>query len=217
MNKAPILITSNLNKNFGNQPVLENINFEVKKGEKIALIGENGTGKTTLIKIISGLLKPTSGIVQIDECDMHNNNIEKPAIGICIDELMLDQRLSVFENLEFYAKLMPIKNPTNEIGKLLEIFACNHIVNAQIDLLSSGMQQRINLIRSLLNIKEQKILLLDEPTKNLDHNSKKTLMNKIFCKDDLTIIVATHDIDNISSWASKIIEIKNNKIEIKEI
>ena len=217
MHKSPILIANNLTKSFGRQAVLENISFEVQKGEKIALIGENGTGKTTLIKIIAGLLKPTAGSVHINECNMHNNNIQKPAIGICLDKLMFDQRLTVFENLEFYANLMSINNTATEINQLLELFSCNHIINAQISLLSSGMQQRINLIRSLLNIKKQKILLLDEPTQNLDKNSKKTLTDKIFCKDDFTMIVATHDIDNIDSWASKIIEIQNNQIEIKEI
>ncbi|MBR74146.1 MAG: hypothetical protein CL872_04340 [Dehalococcoidaceae bacterium] len=217
MHESPILSVSNLTKSFGRQTILEDINFEIIAGEKIALIGENGTGKTTLIKLISGLLKPTSGIVKILDHDMHDNNIEKPIIGICLDELMLDQRLTVFENLEFYSKLMSTNNPTGEINKLFEIFDCKNIIDAQINLLSSGMRQRINLIRALLNIKNQNLLLLDEPTKNLDYNSKNILAQNILCKQDYTIIVATHDIDNIASWASKIIEIKNNKIVIKEI
>ncbi len=217
MHESPILSVSNLTKSFGRQTILEDINFEIIAGEKIALIGENGTGKTTLIKLISGLLKPTSGIVKILDHDMHDNNIEKPIIGICLDELMLDQRLTVFENLEFYSKLMSTNNPTGEINKLFEIFDCKKIIDAQINLLSSGMRQRINLIRALLNIKNQNLLLLDEPTKNLDYNSKNILAQNILCKQDYTIIVATHDIDNIASWASKIIEIKNNKIVIKEI
>ena len=155
--------------------------------------------------------------MKILDHDMHDNNIEKPIIGICLDELMLDQRLTVFENLEFYSKLMSTNNPTSEINKLFEIFDCKNIIDAQINLLSSGMRQRINLIRALLNIKNQNLLLLDEPTKNLDYNSKNILAQNILCKQDYTIIVATHDIDNIASWASKIIEIKNNKIVIKEI
>ena len=155
MHESPILSVSNLTKSFGRQTILEDINFEIIAGEKIALIGENGTGKTTLIKLISGLLKPTSGIVKILDHDMHDNNIEKPIIGICLDELMLDQRLTVFENLEFYSKLMSTNNPTGEIIKLFEIFDCKNIIDAQINLLSSGMRQRINLIRALLNIKNQ--------------------------------------------------------------
>ena len=217
MRKSSLINVSGLSKSFVGQNVLDNISFEIKQGDKVALIGNNGTGKTTLIKLIAGLITPNSGIVKINECNMHNNNIEKPILGICLDESMLDHRLTVIENLEFYSKLMSIKDPLNEINQMLEMFDCKNIVNAQIKLLSSGMRQRVSLIRALLNFKNHKLLLLDEPTKNLDYNSKNILTNEILCVKDSTIISATHDIDNINKWATKIIEIKNNLIKVEEI
>ena len=217
MRKSSLINVSGLSKSFAGQNVLDNISFEIKQGDKVALIGNNGTGKTTLIKLIAGLITPNSGIVKIDECNMHNSNIEKPILSICLDESMLDHRLTVIENLEFYSKLMSIKDPLNEINQMLEMFGCKNIVNAQIKLLSSGMRQRVSLIRALLNFKNHKLLLLDEPTKNLDYNSKNILTNEILCMKDSTIISATHDIDNINQWATKIIEIKNNLIKVEEI
>jgi len=112
---------------------------------------------------------------------------------------------------------MSMQDPLNEINQMLEMFGCKNIVNAQIKLLSSGMRQRVSLIRALLNFKNHKLLLLDEPTKNLDYNSKNILTNEILCMKDSTIISATHDIDNINQWATKIIEIKNNLIKVEEI
>ena len=95
----PIIDVKNLSKSFSTGMVFHDINFHIQQQQRIALIGENGSGKTTLLKILAGIIKPTAGSVLFKTIDMHNMNLRKPFFGISIDESMLDNRMTVIDNL----------------------------------------------------------------------------------------------------------------------
>jgi ABC-type multidrug transport system ATPase subunit len=217
LSHQPIIDVKNLSKSFSTGMVFKGINFHIQQQQRIALIGENGSGKTTLLKILAGIIKPTAGSVLFKTIDMHNMNLRKPFFGISIDEPMLDKRMTVIDNLNLYCKLMDYLQYSEDIGNLMHQFQVTHVKNIKLDVLSRGMQQRISLIRALLNQTNQDLLILDEPSKNLDVVSKKILMEKVLQNTDSTLIVATHDVDNISKWASHIYEIKDGNIYIRKV
>ena len=210
----PIIDVKNLSKSFSTGMVFHDINFHIQQQQRIALIGENGSGKTTLLKILAGIIKPTAGSVLFKTIDMHNMNLRKPFFGISIDESMLDNRMTVIDNLNLYCQLMDYFQYSEDIVNLMHQFQVAHVKNMKLNILSRGMQQRISLIRALLNQTNQDLLILDEPSKNLDVASKKILMEKVLQNANSTMIVATHDLDNISNWASHIYEIKNGNISM---
>ena len=213
----PIIDVKNLSKSFSTGMVFHDINFHIQQQQRIALIGENGSGKTTLLKILAGIIKPTAGSVLFKTIDMHNMNLRKPFFGISIDESMLDNRMTVIDNLNLYCQLMDYFQYSEDIVNLMHQFQVAHVKNMKLNILSRGMQQRISLIRALLNQTNQDLLILDEPSKNLDVASKKILMEKVLQNANSTMIVATHDVDNISNWASHIYEIKNGNISMRKV
>lgn len=213
----PIIDVKNLSKSFSTGMVFHDINFHIQQQQRIALIGENGSGKTTLLKILAGIIKPTAGSVLFKTIDMHNMNLRKPFFGISIDESMLDNRMTVIDNLNLYCQLMDYFQYSEDIVNLMHQFQVAHVKNMKLNILSRGMQQRISLIRALLNQTNQDLLILDEPSKNLDVASKKILMEKVLQNANSTMIVATHDLDNISNWASHIYEIKNGNISMRKV
>ena len=213
----PIIDVKNLSKAFSTGMVFHDINFHIQQQQRIALIGENGSGKTTLLKILAGIIKPTAGSVLFKTIDMHNMNLRKPFFGISIDESMLDNRMTVIDNLNLYCQLMDYFQYSEDIVNLMHQFQVAHVKNMKLNILSRGMQQRISLIRALLNQTNQDLLILDEPSKNLDVASKKILMEKVLQNANSTMIVATHDLDNISNWASHIYEIKNGNISMRKV
>ncbi|MDG1990729.1 MAG: ABC transporter ATP-binding protein [Dehalococcoidia bacterium] len=212
-----VINVKNLGKSFNTGMVFHDINFHIQQQQRIALIGENGSGKTTLLKILAGIIKPTEGSVFFNAIDMHNMNLRKPFFGISIDESMLDNRLTVIDNLNLYCQLMNYPQYSIDISNLMQQFQVTHVKNIQLSVLSKGIQQRISLIRALLNQTKQNLLILDEPSKNLDVKSKKILMEKVLQNTDSTLIVATHDVENIYKWASHIYELKHGNVYIRKV
>jgi|TARA_B110000263_G_C15277632_1_gene496634 ABC-type multidrug transport system ATPase subunit len=211
LNKNNIISINNLYKSFSGQNVLRDINFNIQSNEKLALIGSNGSGKTTLLKIISGILQPSSGTVFYDNINIHIPSSKKPSIGAAFNESMLDERMTVMENLQFYQSMISGDNDSTEISLLLKTFNIKNLNNVLIKNLSKGMKQRAVLIRALLNQENQSLLLLDEPSNNLDIDAKEILLKNVLQNTKKTIIAATHDIQNINRWATSVIELKNGR------
>ena len=136
---------------------------------------------------------------------------KKPSIGAAFNESMLDERMTVMENLQFYQSMISGDNDSTEISLLLKTFNIKNLNNVLIKNLSKGMKQRAVLIRALLNQENQSLLLLDEPSNNLDIDAKEILLKNVLQNTKKTIIAATHDIQNINRWATSVIELKNGR------
>ncbi len=217
-----MLVISNLKKVYGNKVktiALDNINLKIKKGEFIAVIGESGCGKTTLLNLIAGLDYPTSGKIKIDGIEITTLNNQELAtlrsdkIGIVFQFFNLIPILTSSENIEL--AMMIAKKTENDqqtrAKELLKMIGLADKANSKPNELSGGEQQRVAIARALAN--DTKLILMDEPTGNLDSKISKDLM-KYICnlhKEGKTIIMATHD-QTLTKDADRIITMQDGRI-----
>lgn len=198
-----VIELKNVKKSFGNKLVFDNLNLEIKKGEILAIVGESGKGKTTLLNIIGLIEKADSGDIII-------NNKKNPSInkkdGIKIlreDITFLFQNFALIDekdvkyNLQIALRYVnKSRKEKNElIKKALKEVRLEHYLDNKIYQLSGGEQQRVAIARALL--KPSKIILADEPTGSLDEKNKEIILDLLFKLRELgkTIIVVTHDMD----------------------
>ncbi|RMF91785.1 MAG: heme ABC exporter ATP-binding protein CcmA [Methanobacteriota archaeon] len=159
----------NLTKSFNRLTALDGVSLHVKRGESFALLGPNGAGKTTLVRILSTLLRPTSGTVAIDGIDILEDPVEaKKRIGVVSHNPFLYDELTALENLRFYGELYDCEP---EITALLKEVNLEDRARDLVGTYSRGMKQRLSIARALLH--DPPILILDEPTSGLDMTSRK--------------------------------------------
>ena len=191
-----IIEIKNLNKSFGEVKAVQDLSFNVRRGELFAFLGVNGAGKSTTISIMCGQLLKDSGSVIIDNCDLDENiDTIKSELGVVFQNSVLDKALSVYDNLETRAALYGIvgekfKQKLNELAEKLEF---KDLLKRTVGKLSGGQRRRIDIARALLH--EPKILILDEPTTGLDPQTRSLLWNFIenLRKDSkMTVFLATH-------------------------
>ena len=199
--------------------ILKNINLKIKKGEFVGFIGESGTGKTTLVDLILGLLSPTKGEIKIDEVDIsHNLKSWQSMIGYVPQDVFLaddtikkniafgiDEKNINHDHINYAIKTSQLSNVINNIENNL-----NAIVGEKGIKLSGGQKQRIGIARALY--KKPKILVLDEATSSLDINTEQEIMKSInLLTGSLTIIIISHRYSTLAG-CNKIFQIKNNNI-----
>ena len=177
MNTRKNLISArNLIKKYGEKIAVDDISFDVYSGEIFGFLGPNGAGKTTTIKIIVGLLQPTSGFVRISSYDIQKNPIQAKVIsGYVPDEPTLYHKLSARELLRFVGDLYGLERLQIErrIEELLHIFDLTEVGDDTFDSYSHGMQQKTALAAALVH--DPQLLVLDEPTVGLDPKSARLI------------------------------------------
>ncbi|MBD5514385.1 MAG: ABC transporter ATP-binding protein [Lachnospiraceae bacterium] len=205
------IMIANVSHRFGDKEVLKNISLSVKKGEIIGLLGPSGAGKTTLIKIITGQLVPTSGSVELTGCDMRNPG---PAIyrriGMMMDDCGLYERLSCYDNLRLYADLYRIGH--DRIGEVLKWVGLYEDRKCPAQKLSKGMRGRLMLARAVLHRPE--FLFLDEPTSGLDPATTGHIHELIFgmCKEGTTVFLTTHNMTEAEKLCKHVALLHEGKI-----
>lgn len=191
-----IIETKNLTKKFKDFRAVDNVSFEVKKGEIFGLLGPNGAGKSTTIRLLSTLTRPSSGTVKIGGHDVVKDDDKvRELVGLVSEKMIMYERLTAKENLWFFGKLYDIPNDilNKRIDELLEMVQLSKWKNSVTGTFSTGMQQRMNVIRALLNTPQ--VLFLDEPTLGLDPQSSvevREFIRKINKESGTTIILTTH-------------------------
>ena len=158
-----------ISKTYNNIEVLKNINFSVKKGEILGLLGVNGAGKSTIMKIICSYVKPNSGKVKICEKDIETHTkLTKSKIGYLSEKNPLYEEMYVNEFLIFISKFYKEKN--KNLNTVLENTNLKNIKNKKIKILSAGQRKRVGIAQAILH--DPDVLILDEPTATLDPNQK---------------------------------------------
>lgn len=216
-----MLKIKNLNKSYGNEKVLENINFEVKSGEICVLLGKSGAGKTTLIRCINGLEEFDSGEIMVDDCTIKNKSqIEKyrTKIGMVFQNFNLFPHLSVLENIilsPVNVLKMPKEDAINRAKEILKIVDLDEKIDSYPFELSGGQCQRVAIARACALT--PKVLCFDEPTSALDTESieKVSSIIKDLKAKGMAILIITHDIGFANKISDKIINICNGKIDNK--
>ncbi|KLO22220.1 MULTISPECIES: ABC transporter ATP-binding protein [unclassified Marinitoga] len=190
--------------------VLKGIDFQIKKGETVAIVGESGSGKSTILRIIAGFERPQKGIIRLENriltSKQHFVFPEKRNIGFVFQDYALFPHMTVKQNIEFAKK--------NKTKEMLQLVNLKGYENRYPHELSGGQQQRVALARTLAT--NPKLLLLDEPFSNLDENLKdriRTELKKILNKAGITTILVTHDKNDAIALSDKIIIIEKGKIK----
>ena len=203
-------------KKFGDFTAVDNISFEVPKGEIFAFLGPNGAGKTTTIKILTTLLKSTSGTVEVDGRNptTHENEVRQ-SFGIVFQDPSLDQDLTAWENMDLHGVLyrVPGKVRRERAETLLKLFELWERKDALVKTFSGGMRRRLEIARGFLHT--PKILFLDEPTLGLDPQSRNQLWTHVKRQneaDHVTVFLTTHYMDEAERVADRIAVIDHGKI-----
>lgn len=198
---------------------LKDIDLEVKKGEFVAIMGQSGSGKTSLLNIIGGLDNPSSGRVIVNGADLSQKNksalsrYRRRDVGIIFQQYNLIRVLNARENIELQIKLDHKKVNKKEIDYLVEKLGLWDKQNKFPDELSGGQQQRVAIGRAIAS--KPMLLLADEPTGNLDSQTGEEILKLIknISKDSKqTIIMITHN-EEVAKYADRIVKIKDGKIE----
>src|SRR6202035_2151871 len=192
------------------------ISFEVQTGEMFAFLGPNGAGKTTTIKMLTTLLKPTSGAVELDGLDptAHANEARR-RFGIVFQDPSLDEELTAYENMDFHGVLykVPGKLRAERIEKLLTLFELWDRRNDVVKQFSGGMKRRLEIARGLLHT--PKIVFLDEPTLGLDPQTRNQLwthVKKLNDEEKVTVFLTTHYMEEAERVAQRIAIIDHGRI-----
>ena len=197
-----IIKIDNLTKTYGSLKAVDDLSFEIRKGELFAFLGVNGAGKSTTINIICGQLKKDEGTVIIDELNLDDNLAKiKKKIGVVFQASILDPQLTVKDNLEIKASLYGLsrKEIKSRVGELAEILDFNSYLNRPLAKLSGGQKRRIDIARALLN--KPDILILDEPTTGLDPQTRKMIwavITKLRKENNMTVLLTTHYMEEAS-------------------
>lgn len=210
-----MLKINNLSKKFNNVYAVQNLNLTLSNGEIYALIGPNGAGKTTTLKMIMGLLAPTSGEVWIDNYSIFQHPVQvKAMLGYIPDEPFMFGKLTGREILRFVAKLYNLKLSEIEssIQNLLAIYKLEGIADALFDDYSRGNKQKLSILTALLH--QPKLFIFDEPIVGLDPESifvTKDLMLNIK-KQGSSILISTHTLSFAEQIADRVGFIQNGVI-----
>jgi ABC-2 type transport system ATP-binding protein len=209
--------TINLTKRYGTHTAVKSLNLTVKQGELFALLGVNGAGKTTTIKMLSCLVKPTSGdALMLGDSIVKNTAAVKQKINLSPQETAVAPNLTAKENLELIAGIYgnDKKNAEIKANEMINEFLLNEVADARARTLSGGMQRRLSIAMALIS--NPKILFLDEPTLGLDVLARRELWRTIEkLKGKITIILTTHYLEETEALADRIGIL--NKGEIKAI
>jgi len=211
-----MIVVENLVKRFGDFTAVDHISFHVGKGEIFAFLGPNGAGKTTTIKILTTLLKPSSGRFEIDGLDgaSHPHEIRR-RFGIVFQDPSLDGDMTAAENMELHGVFyhVPRKTRITRTEELLRLFELWERRNDQVKLFSGGMKRRLEIARGLLH--KPNILFLDEPTLGLDPQTRNQLwthVKNLNQSEGTTVFLTTHYMDEAERVAQRIAIIDHGKI-----
>lgn len=211
-----IIEVSSLTKKYKDFIAVDNLNFSVESGEIFAFLGPNGAGKSTTIKMLTTLLKPTSGTISINGFNPENQQDQvRKSFGIVFQDPSLDEELTAYENMEFHGVLYNVAKTTRKkrIRDLLTLVDLWSKKDFFVKTFSGGMRRRLEIARGLLH--HPKIFFLDEPTLGLDPQTRNQLWNYIEDlnkQEGITVFFTTHYMEEAERVAKKIAIIDHGKI-----
>lgn len=205
-----IIKIENLKKTFKDVCAVNDVSLTINEGETYGLLGVNGAGKTTIINILSGLLKKDEGEIYVNNMKIENINEIKRIIDISPQVTSVASNLTVLENLTFFQSLYDAKDEAY-LNYLIEKFSLKEVLNKKAKTLSGGYQRRLSISIGLIS--KPKILFLDEPTLGLDVISRRELWKIIKeLKGKMTIIITSHYLEEIEALCDRISIMSKGKV-----
>ncbi|HEY5152402.1 MAG TPA: ATP-binding cassette domain-containing protein [Candidatus Saccharimonadales bacterium] len=212
----PIITAKDVSKRFGDVVAVDNISFDVKKGEIFAFLGPNGAGKSTTIKMLTTMLRPTGGRLTLAGHDVtKERDSARKAFGIVFQDPSLDEELSAYENMDLHGALysVPKLQRRKRVKELLELVELDGRQDSMVKTFSGGMRRRLEIARGLLH--EPRVLFLDEPTLGLDTQTRNLMwayVKKLSQEKGMTIFFTTHYLDEAEAVAERIAIIDHGRI-----
>ena len=206
-----------LTKKFKNKTALENINLKVKQGEIFGYLGPNGAGKTTTMRVILGLINATSGGAFVLGKELARDKEIRKMVGVLLEHDGLYNRISAYENLNYYAQLYDVPDRQAKIRNLLELSGLYERRNDKVGEFSKGMKRKLALSRALIN--QPDVLFLDEPSSGLDPEAQKMvrdLLLTLSAEKKITIFLNSHDLDEVQRICTHIAIIQRGKIRVND-
>ena len=212
----PVIQTSCLSRRFGEKNAVDNLTLEVQKGEIFGFLGHNGAGKTTTVRLLNGVLEPTSGSASVLGLDPLT---EGPAVraqtGVLTETPSLDERLTARDNLAFYADLynVPRADAPGRVHSLLTEFELADRADEKVGGYSKGMKQRLALARALLHRPE--VLFLDEPTAALDPMAARhvhALVENLARREGCTVFLCTHNLVEAQKLCDRVAVMEHGRL-----
>jgi len=202
----PAITTRALSKRYGEVTALDSFDLEVQQGSIFGLLGPNGAGKTTLIRILTTLMRPTSGEAFVEGLDIQSQGMDiRRLIGVVPQENSLDRYLTARENLELHARLhgMPSASYRQRIDEVLELFGLAGRQKDSPETFSGGMQRRLVVARALIH--QPRLLFLDEPTTGLDPQSRHAVWDYVkSLAGSMTIFLTTHYLEEAEQLCERV-------------
>ena len=211
-----IIRVQNLVRTFGTVTAVSNVTFEVRRGETFAFLGPNGAGKTTTIKMLTTVLRPTSGTLELDGLNPVTESTEvRKRFGVVFQDPSLDSELTAWENVDIHGVLyhVPRRVRRERAEALLKLFELWDRRNDLVKTFSGGMRRRLEIARGLLHT--PKVLFLDEPTQGLDPQSRNqmwTIVKNLNATEGVTVFLTTHYMDEADRVADRIAVIDHGRI-----
>ncbi|MCZ8513001.1 ABC transporter ATP-binding protein [Paenibacillus filicis] len=210
--RETVLSVNNVKKTIGNRLIIKGISFEVYAGEIFGFLGPNGSGKTTTIRMLVDLIKPTGGSITICGQDVHKEHNEALRhVGCIVENPELYPYLSGWENLEQFARMLPGVSE-ERIREVVDIVGMDQRIHDRVKTYSLGMRQRLGIAQALLN--RPKLLILDEPTNGLDPQGIKELREFIrqLADTGLSLFVSSHLLSEIQQMCDRVAIISHGEV-----
>ncbi len=203
----------NLTKRYGALTAVKGINLEIARGEVFGFLGPNGAGKTTTIKMMAGLLQPTSGRALIGGHDIQQEPLKAKSItGFIPDRPFLYEKLTAAEFMHFVSKLYELKDPKIRISELLDLFGLREWADELVENFSHGMKQRLVMASALLH--DPKALVVDEPMVGLDPRGARLVKDifKDLASKGVTVFMSTHTLEIVEQMCTHVAIINKGEI-----
>jgi ABC-2 type transport system ATP-binding protein len=209
-----VLAVKGLTKHYGSFVAVNNIDFELHRGEIVGLLGPNGAGKSSTIQMLLGLLTPSAGQIEYFNKDFTKHRIDiLHRINYLSAFNTLQERSSVEENMRVFAIAYNVKNSSRKISELLDYFGVAHLCNERYQNISAGQRTRVNLAKAFLN--DPELVLMDEPTASLDPDIVDKVLGMIeqFKRErQLSILFTSHNMHDVERICDRVIFLSHGKI-----
>ena len=219
MEQQPIVELKQLSKTIGKKKIIDNLNLSLFPGQITGFLGPNGAGKTTTIRMMAGLMKPTSGEVVVEGQTLNEHFEETMSkVGVIVENPEMYKYMSGWKNLVHFARMNKIIT-TERIKEVVDQVGMQNRIHEKVATYSLGMRQRLGLAQALLH--RPKFLILDEPTNGLDPagiREFRTYLRKIAAEDGVSVFVSSHLLSEIELMCDRIAVIQNGQlIDIREM
>lgn len=209
-----MITVTNVYKHFGSQSVLSGMNFSVGKGSIVGLLGPNGSGKTTMIRLLNGVIKPEQGTMEINGFSpATDGNVIRQMSGIVTEGAGLYHEMSGIDNLLFFSEIYGVRKGRERANELLKEFDLYDHRRKKVGTYSTGMKKRLALAKALLH--KPKILFLDEPTNGLDPDGIRDVLEylaRLNKNEETTIIICSHVLQQLEDICHSYVFMENGKV-----